>query len=793
MTIDKKKDALNFFSCILTQLTIFFITLFSSLFIFGGNQKYFLTQTGRNLIDSRDSDLIICADRSKDNENPDFWDELYGENTGSRAFTSSVSRYVPTSFDKYDLTVFDVPYYNHSQYSFNHIYGDKVWGKLKPGSIILSSDFYRRLGFEPGDTIELTIGNQVKSFEVAGMCYGALNGDRVNTGTIYAQTFGHYAVVSQEDLNDIYIEQYFKSITKGSFSGEEIEREIDKWVNNKGLDNTSINFSCEIIQDRYSLYMSLSRNFVMFVLIGSVLLLMGILLLIQYLIGYIKSYFKTKIFLFSLPVFTVLIFFFSFFIFSKLSFTLFGIPFIFDYSGAFILPIGFGLVICLTTILGALNKERGFMNNFEDKVSYPEGKKTIWIMNHYATTPENGPLPRHYYLAKRFAKQGYRVIIFASNQLHATGTEVEVKKGRFTEVVEDEDIIFAFLKTYRYKGNGIKRIINMISFYFALRRSWNDVAMKYGLPKVIIGSSAHLLTCVAASKIAKKNKIPYITEVRDLWPEELFTVGKVKENSLFGKALSRLERNIYIKSDAVVFTKEGDVDHIKEMKWDLEQGGKIDLKKCYYVNNGVDFDEWNKNLKENRYLIRKRNDRKFYVGYAGSIRPMNSIDFIIESAELLKDKKSIVFCIAGSGSLLEDMKKLVKEKRLKNVIFTGYLDKKFVPSFLSQMDLNILVYSNSMYNWSRGNSSNKLFEYMATGKPVISTVHMGYSLINRYECGVELDEYNPENLANAILKFKSMDKDTYSKYCKNSESASKDFDFDKLSLIFLSIIDSIIK
>ncbi|MCR5185113.1 MAG: glycosyltransferase family 4 protein [Bacilli bacterium] len=790
---NKEKEILTFFLHVLYQATIFFVALFSSLFIFGGNQQFFISKSGDNLINSGDSDLIVCVNRNKDNVDPDFWSNISYENTKDEPYKYSASRYVTTKYNELDLTVFDVPYYNNSSYSYNHIYGENVWNKLKSGYIVLSSDLYRKLGFNPGDNMTITLGNKTKSFEVIGMCFGAINGERNNTGSIFAGTFGYFAVVSQEDLNDITISSFFKTISKYFEKSAVIEREIKKWINTEGFDSGTAKFSCKAIQERYKLYTTINQRLPLCMSFGIVLLIIAIVLLIQFISDYVKYFFENKFLLYSLPIISLLLFFGLLFLFSKITPTLFGVKFLFAYSGAFVFPVAFGLFTCMTTILGALRKEKAIENHLDERPSYPEGKKTIWIMNHYATTPDNGPLPRHYYLAKRFAKEGYRVIIFASNQLHATGTEVAVKKGHFTEVNVDDDIIFAFLKTYRYKGNGIKRIINMISFYFAILRSWDGVALKYGLPKVIIGSSAHLLTCVAAHKIAKKHDIPYITEVRDLWPEELFTVGKVKEKSLFGKMLSRMERNIYIHSDAIVFTKEGDVDHIKEMKWDKGQGGKINLEKCYYVNNGVDFDEWNQNIKENKYDIREKGSKKFYVGYAGSIRPMNSVDFIIEAAELLKNNESIVFCIAGSGSLLEDMKKLVEEKKLTNVKFTGYLDKKFVPSFLSQMDLNILVYSNSMYNWSRGNSSNKLFEYMASGKPIISTVKMGYSLINRYKCGIELDEYTPKNLAEAVEMFKKMNKQEYSEYCNNAKKASKDFDFDKLSSTYLSIIDKVIK
>ncbi len=79
----------------------------------------------------------------------------------------------------------------------------------------------------------------------------------------------------------------------------------------------------------------------------------------------------------------------------------------------------------------------------------------------------------------------------------------------------------------------------------------------------------------------------------------------------------------------------------------------------------------------------------------------------------------------------------VENENLDNVKMKGFVNKKYIPYILSKSSVNILNYSQTQYNWSRGNSSNKLFEYMASGKPMISTVKMGYSIIEKYKCGIE--------------------------------------------------------
>src|SRR5699024_9919515 len=126
---------------------------------------------------------------------------------------------------------------------------------------------------------------------------------------------------------------------------------------------------------------------------------------------------------------------------------------------------------------------------------------------------------------------------------------------------------------------------------------------------------------------------------------------------------------------------------------------------------------------EDKDLISK----KFNVTYVGSIRPVNNVGNILDAAHLLKDQKDIQFLIYGDGSEKELLEKKVSAKKLGNVKIKGFVNKQYIPYILSKSHINLLNYSQTQYNWKRGNSSNKLFEYMASGKPIISTVSMGYS------------------------------------------------------------------
>lgn len=413
------------------------------------------------------------------------------------------------------------------------------------------------------------------------------------------------------------------------------------------------------------------------------------------------------------------------------------------------------------------------------------------MFNHHACTPQTGPLLRHYYFAEELNKRGYEATVFAANEVHFNDNSIDVGDKKYVEK-NDEGVPFVFVKTTKYKGNGVSRIKNMVSYFWNLFSAAKGFSKEHGKPDIIIGSSVHPLACVAGIRIARKFKIPCIVEIRDLWPEAIFSFGKVKENSLFGKILTAGEKWIYDHGHAIIFTKEGDVDHIIEMKWDKPNGGKIDLNKCYYINNGVDIEAFHKDISENVIKDVDLEDGSFKVIYTGSVRPVNNIGNILDAAKLLKEYQNIKFLVYGTGYELEKLKQRVVDEKLTNVKMKGFINKQYMPYILSKSSVNVLNYSQTQYNWARGNSSNKLFEYMASGKPVISTVKMGYCILDKYKCGMSLEKSIPQELAKAVLKVHDMPKEKYEEMCNNSKTGAKNFDYTILTGKLIDVIEEVL-
>lgn len=412
----------------------------------------------------------------------------------------------------------------------------------------------------------------------------------------------------------------------------------------------------------------------------------------------------------------------------------------------------------------------------------------IWYLHHYGTPYEISGLHRPFEFGEYFNKAGHKTTVFTSSYLHYVSSNMIEDSSRYL-IKNYDGIDSVFVRTCGYQNSDINRIKNMLEFGLRLPKVAYEYAKANGKPDIIIASMPHPFTAFAGLKIAKKFDVPCIVEVRDFWPEVFFYGGRLKEKSLLGKMLLAGERYLYQRADGLNFLKEGDHTYITDKKWDTGHGGKIDMDKCIYVNNGVDIALFDRRMTENTYEDPDFNCGKFLVVYCGTIRPVNNVDLILDTAKLLGDEYR--FLIFGTGNCVDALQKRIEEEKIRNVVLKGYVDNKYVPSILHHSSLNLLNYSGTAYNWSRGNSSNKLFEYLASGKPVLSTVKMGYDLIDRYHCGTSVEHTTPEEIASKISEIKELDSQSYSLMCSNARKAACEFDIPNLAQKYLDEIDRI--
>lgn len=417
-------------------------------------------------------------------------------------------------------------------------------------------------------------------------------------------------------------------------------------------------------------------------------------------------------------------------------------------------------------------------------------KQTIWMLNHYAGAMWESCSGRHHWFAKELGKRGYRVVVFCADTCYGRpGRYLQLGKSRHMPVKSSDGVEYVFVRCADYEGNGVDRVRNMTSFYSGVKRAMRAYAKVAGRPDLVFASSVHPLTLVAGESVARRWKLPCVCEIRDLWPETLFYAGAMEERSLLGRVLTAGEHWIYDRADALVFLKPGDPPYIREHGWDKDSGGKIDYERCYYINNGIDLGAFDERVAAGAFPDADLDGGQRLFVYAGTINKTNAVGNLVDAAALLGARDDVKILVYGSGVDLEPLRGRVRDEGLGNIVFKGFVDRRRIPYILSKATASILNYSATGYNWARGNSSNKLFEYLAAGRPVISTVRMAYSPIDENGCGLSLESADAEHLAQAMVDICDMPADEYGAMAANARATAEQYDFCMLTDRLVDVID----
>lgn len=393
--------------------------------------------------------------------------------------------------------------------------------------------------------------------------------------------------------------------------------------------------------------------------------------------------------------------------------------------------------------------------------------KNVWFVSHYSMPPEYEMRNKTEMYVKNLEKKGIHCTIFAASTVHNTDVNVITDGSLYVEKNYD-GIPFVHIRTSNYKGNGIKRILNMKQFGYRFPR----VAKHFEYPDVVVADT-NCIMYWPVYMFCKKNHIPFISEIRDIWPLAFVVYLGFKESNPLIKFLYWREKRMYMQSDAISYSWPGGKQEIIDHGWDK----KVNLDKVFYINNGVDLPVFESNIREFDYVDEDlENPDIIKVVYTGSLRTVNRIELLIETARILKEqgRDNIRILIWGTGEDVDRLKNLAKD--LDNIKFKGFVQKQWIPSILSKADINLMHnFSTKMNRY--GQNQCKLFDYLAAGEPILSTYTVGFSVLDEEKCGVQIENQTPENIASAILSIVDMPEEQRRIMGKNAKTAAKQFDY----------------
>jgi glycosyltransferase involved in cell wall biosynthesis len=407
-------------------------------------------------------------------------------------------------------------------------------------------------------------------------------------------------------------------------------------------------------------------------------------------------------------------------------------------------------------------------------------KKKVWIFNHYAEPPQYETRIRNNAMAKYLMRAGYDVTIFGASTIH--NTEINLITDGSPYIRREYDgLKFVHINVPGYSGNGLSRKLNLLAFPYRL---WKYTRQLRETPDVII-NDLDVMAMNFPFLIARRYRVPIITEVRDLWPESIIAYGLLKRESLLAKFLYFVEKRMYQKSDAVVFTMEGGYDYICERGWEK----LIPQSKVFYINNGVDLELFMYNRDhfhtEDADLD---NPELFKVIYTGSIRHVNNIGLLLDAAKLVTDSR-VKFLIWGDGDERAKLEQRVKTEKISNVSFKGTVEKRYIPDIVTRSDLN-LAHNTPSELFRFGISFNKLFDYLAAGKPILCDFFCRYDIVKAHHAGVSTGEPTSSKIAEAIDALAKSTPEETAQLCENVKACAQEFDYQNLTNKMIQLIES---
>ena len=334
-----------------------------------------------------------------------------------------------------------------------------------------------------------------------------------------------------------------------------------------------------------------------------------------------------------------------------------------------------------------------------------KSKKNVWIVNHYAQTPSGPGGTRHFQLSQFLPEYGWKpFILAASTELHTGYQRLDSNQTFRLDTVDRVPFLWLFAPSY--KGNGLGRILNMLIFSIQLLNP-RPVRL-LPPPDLIIGSSVHPFAVLSAYLLSRKYRVPFIFEVRDLWPQTLIDFGKLRNRGIPAILLRKLEDFLYHKSNAIITLLPNAHGYIQRF------GIKRD--RVHWVPNGVDLSRWDL-LQKPSYRVRDA----LCLMYFGSFGLANSLETLLYAMHALSERANpplVRLRLIGDGPMKSSLESLAVRLKLTNVIFEKPVMKKDIPSLAAEADCFVVALMDSpLYNY--GISLNKLYDYMAASKPVI--------------------------------------------------------------------------
>lgn len=411
----------------------------------------------------------------------------------------------------------------------------------------------------------------------------------------------------------------------------------------------------------------------------------------------------------------------------------------------------------------------------------PQRMRILYVTQNYL--PEMGAGPgRVSELSREWARAGHKVQVLAPVPNHPTGVVPPEFRGKWLFRDVDPHGVEA-TRTWVYTAANRGRVRRSLAFAsFGIAAAIVGVAAS-ARPDVIIGSSPQLLAAVGALSIGWARRVPWIFEVRDLWPESIVAVGAMRDGSPIVRALGMVADGMYRNADRIVVVT--DAFHQQLV------GRGLPASKIAVVPNGVDLSRFIPVAPREDDRREMGGDARFVVSYLGTHGMAHDLGRLLDVAGRMRDRHDVAFAFVGDGAERAALETRARSERLTNVRFLGVQPRERMPRLYAASDICVVPLRPSELFTTV--LPSKIFEIMAMEKPIVLAVDgEARRLVERARGGLYVPPGDSEALQRALVDLLA-DPGALPEYGRRGRAfVEREYDRKVLARRYLDVLESVV-
>jgi len=389
----------------------------------------------------------------------------------------------------------------------------------------------------------------------------------------------------------------------------------------------------------------------------------------------------------------------------------------------------------------------------------------------------NAPASRTFEHCREWVRAGHQVTVITCAPNFPKGKVFDGYRNKLWQQEKMSGIRVIRVWSYITANEGfIKRILDYQSFMLSATLAAPFVR---GVD-VVVGTSPQFFTACAAYLVSRMKRIPFVFELRDMWPGSIKAVGAMKDSAVI-RVLERIEMFLYRKAARIVTVTHAFKDTLIRRGID---GTKVDV-----VTNGVDLSHFAPQANDAALVQKFGLQGMFVAGYIGTHGMAHALETLLEAALTLQQTpgaENVRLLFLGDGARKQDLETQARAMGLGNVMFLESVPKDQVVRYWSLLDVSVIHLRKT--DLLTTVIPSKLFECMGMGLPVLHGV-AGESadIVRRERVGEVFEPENAQQLVEGVLRMRDQS-DAFANYQRNGLAAAKRYDRKNLAQTMLQVL-----